>query len=172
MWENYFEKARLYFLDINPSSREYVTTLSLQRSSLHIVDQANAEQLLGFCVSVGGNFDIIIDDGGHTMNQQITSFKTLFSQVKSGGMYVIEDLHTSYPFGPNHNRLYGYDASCPQTTINFLKNLVDDVNKVSATTGYGDFKRCPEELMPELSIYEREIEAIHFYASVCIILKR
>ncbi len=39
-------------------------------------------------------FDVIIDDGGHTMTQQITSFIYLLPKVRSGGMYIIEDLET------------------------------------------------------------------------------
>jgi hypothetical protein len=41
-------------------------------------------------------FDIIVDDGGHTMAQQTTSLVHLLRKVKSGGLYIIEDLHTSY----------------------------------------------------------------------------
>ena len=37
---------------------------------------------------------MIIDDGGHTMKQMQTSLNYLWNSVKSGGLYVIEDLHT------------------------------------------------------------------------------
>jgi hypothetical protein len=40
-------------------------------------------------------FDIIIDDGGHTVKQQRVSVETLWSSLKSGGYYIIEDLHTN-----------------------------------------------------------------------------
>jgi hypothetical protein len=46
-----------------------------------------------------GYFDIIIDDGGHTMNQQITSFTHLFI---GGGTYRLKRLEpylNSAPFG-------------------------------------------------------------------------
>jgi hypothetical protein len=46
-----------------------------------------------------GYFDVIVDDGGHTMKQQITSFTHLLPKVRSGGIYVIEDLETSYSRG-------------------------------------------------------------------------
>jgi hypothetical protein len=52
-------------------------------------------------------FDIIIDDGGHTMNQQRISFMTLLSLVRSGGLYVIEDLETSY--NPTYSNEYFND---------------------------------------------------------------
>ena len=43
---------------------------------------------------VGGDFDMIIDDGGHTMEQMQISLNYLWDQVKPGGLYVIEDLHS------------------------------------------------------------------------------
>lgn len=37
-----------------------------------------------------------IDDGGHSWNQQRTSFDVLFPAVVPGGVYILEDLLTSY----------------------------------------------------------------------------
>lgn len=42
------------------------------------------------------NFDIIIDDGGHTMNQQKNTLLSLFPRLNYEGVYIIEDTHTSY----------------------------------------------------------------------------
>lgn len=68
-----------------------------------------------------GYFDIIIDDGGHTMKQQITSFNHLLSKVRSGGIYVIEDLQTSYARGVDSGYLVKTSA------IEFIKTLLDDI---------------------------------------------
>jgi hypothetical protein len=38
-----------------------------------------------------GEFDLILDDGSHMNNHVIFSFKNLFSSVKSGGAYIVED---------------------------------------------------------------------------------
>lgn len=67
-------------------------------------------------------FDIIIDDGGHTMNQQLVSLKTLLSSVRPNGIYVIEDLETSFILE------FGGDPSgaANNTTIALLKYMVDD----------------------------------------------
>ena len=68
-------------------------------------DQSNIEDLNNFRGECGSDFDIIIDDGGHTMRQQQTSFGFLYNDLKSNGIYVIEDLHT----GSNQwVSLYGY----------------------------------------------------------------
>ena len=70
-------------------------------------------------------FDIIIDDGGHTMNQQKTSLKILVSLVRSNGLYVIEDLQTSYL--PNYGGNYVNSSS----TIELIKTFVDEIQSGS-----------------------------------------
>lgn len=44
----------------------------------------------------GNNYDIIIDDGPHTMSSQQKFLGFMFRNLKSGGVFVSEDLHTSY----------------------------------------------------------------------------
>ena len=72
-----------------------------------------------------GLFDVIIDDGGHSMNQQITSLDYLWKIVKPGGLYFIEDLQTSFW------EQYGGDATNQdrekRTTIRYLQGLMDDM---------------------------------------------
>ena len=83
--------------------------------------------------------------------------------MKSGGLYIIKDLHTSYwsEFG---------GGAHPRTTISFLKGLIDEVNFVGART------RCASHLnidpSKELNLYRTQIESIHLYDSVAIIIKR
>jgi len=48
-------------------------------------------------ILVGGHFNIILDDGGHAMDQQQVSLGHLFKHVEPGGMFIIEDIHTSLP---------------------------------------------------------------------------
>jgi hypothetical protein len=39
--------------------------------------------------------DVVIDDGGHTANQQITAFEELYPALSENGLYFVEDTHTS-----------------------------------------------------------------------------
>lgn len=122
MWANYFPKAIILAADINsyPASNiDRVTTVQL--------DQTDREALRKFATK-HGPFDVIVDDGGHMMGQQQISLGTLFSALNSGGLYFVEDLHTSYwPFG-NYKDLYGSEldinADRSNTTMNYLKQLV------------------------------------------------
>ena len=161
LWEDYFPNAELHFIDISYDPVQYFS----KRSHYHLVDQQNRTALEKFVQETGGAFDIILDDGGHMMQQQIVSFLTLFPHVKKGGMYIIEDLHTSYWSsygGGNHTA----------TTISFLKKLIDDVNYVGATTGRASHENLDSTFVNELKMFQKDIFSIHFYDSIAIIKKR
>lgn len=168
LWENYFPNAELHFIDVTAENIRYTSP----RSLYHFLDQEDIKAMHNFAQSIGGDFDVIIDDGGHTMNQQINSFIALFPFVKSGGFYAIEDLHTSYwtPYG-------GRASTKPhnpeeKTTVDFLKELIDSVNGIGAKSAKASFDLTPEDVMKTLTSWEKEIYSMHFYGSVCIIIKR
>lgn len=171
MWDTYFTNpfSRLYFIDINPDCFKYTHDLS-SRCSLHLVNQGSEAELNQWIQSVGGDFDLIIDDGGHQMQQQITSFKTLFPHLKKGGLYIIEDLHTSYW------RDYGSAGDCQSpmassgSTIRFLQNLIDDLNFSAARTESANRNKYIP-LLENLTLYQKQISSIHFYTSLCVIFK-
>mmetsp|Transcript_12489 Transcript_12489/g.28775 ORF Transcript_12489/g.28775 Transcript_12489/m.28775 type:complete len:185 (-) Transcript_12489:31-585(-) len=70
-------------------------------------------------VSKTPKFDILIDDGGHKADQQRITFEEMFSHVKDDGLYVVEDLETSY--NPN----YDGGLNVPGTFIEHVKKLAD-----------------------------------------------
>jgi hypothetical protein len=98
MWMDYFPRATIYGIDIVPK-----TKLDSARIKTFVADQADRTQLESFIGKFGGDFDIIIDDGGHLMNQQQISLGFLFKYVKPGGYYIIEDLHTSLQLADGSN---------------------------------------------------------------------
>lgn len=116
-WEEFFEKARIIGLDINAACLK----LKFARSEVRLVNQADAAALRVFAQEFGG-LDVVIDDGSHMMADQQTSFRTLFRFVRPGGMYVIEDLCTSYwkDYGGGPPGMGG-------TTISALKSMLDDL---------------------------------------------
>jgi len=163
-WQEYFPNATLHFIDIDPNSfKLHSHGISKERCKFHLVDQGNEESLKKFAEEVKGDFDIIIDDGGHTMKQQILSFKVLFPLLKSGGIYVIEDLHTSY--------WPAYIQGHPETCIDFLKRLADDVNFIAAQTGSADIQKIPEAIKQKANFYQLSIKSLHFYSGICFIVK-
>lgn len=118
MWKSYFgEKAVIVGIDINPKCKSFET------DSIKIeIGSQEDEKFLGGVAKKYGHFDIIIDDGGHTMKQQILSFRMLFPVLSSGGTYICEDCHTSYWTG------YGGGYNRKGTFIEFAKRCVDGLN--------------------------------------------
>lgn len=118
MWRNYFgSEANIYALDINP----HCTKMSEEGFNI-IGDQEDKDFLRKTFSDIV--FDIIIDDGGHTMKQQINSFEALYPQVNpNGGIYLCEDTHTSYWSGGWQGGLYK-----PDTFMEYSKKLIDVVN--------------------------------------------
>jgi hypothetical protein len=88
-------------------------------------DQADPMVLEKFVQEHGQNFDIIIDDGGHTMAQQITSLQHLWKAVKPGGLYFIEDLETS--FYPSHGGGEAAVNAGTDTTITYIQRLLQEM---------------------------------------------
>jgi SAM-dependent methyltransferase len=91
-----------------------------------MVDQGNVKQLGDFFSEMrfkGINFDIIIDDGSHDVAHQQMTFGKLFDLLKPGGIYIIEDMCTSF-FKEGVN-LYGYTQTrekMDNNTVKFLTN--------------------------------------------------
>lgn len=68
----------------------------------------------------GTDFDIIIDDGPHTMTSQQVFLGFMFPHLKSGGIFVIEDLHTSRAGGV-YNTPY-----TEKNTLWMLENYIEN----------------------------------------------
>ena len=80
-------------------------------------------------------WDIVIDDGSHLPRHQLISFYKLFPFVRPGGVYVIEDIETSY-FDASFAEIYGYKIknagigkSAPGNFVEKMKQLIDVVNR-------------------------------------------
>jgi hypothetical protein len=91
MWREYFPRASIYGLDIDPNT--YFE--GEKRIKIWIGDQAD-EALLSEIIDEIGDVSLVIDDAGHTPAAQATSFNFLFPYVTPGGLYIIEDLRLSY----------------------------------------------------------------------------
>lgn len=174
MWHEYFPNAQLYFIDVDPYCYQCMAGLS-SRVHLYMKNQANKKQLRSFLKEVSGDFDIIIDDGGHTMRQQQISFIHLYPALKKGGIYVIEDLHTSYslPVGGGYrvDEFKQYRREEKITTVDFLKRMVDDVNYITSKTWVANKELCPPDIKNKLNLWQSSIASIHFYPSLAFILK-
>lgn len=86
-------------------------------------------------VSEFGPFDFIIDDGSHLSPDVIATFLLLWSQVKPGGYYIVEDLHVSYHRDWLGNPDPDARGTRGETSMQFLRRLADDVHFGHAGAG-------------------------------------
>lgn len=145
IWEKMFPNAEIVGIDILEDCKKYENG----NIKVFIGDQHDVKFL-----ETLGNFDIIIDDGGHYMTQQQVSLKTLMEQLNPGGIYVIEDLHTSY---------WKQFKDIEHSTIEELKNLVDDLHEYADQHG-----RCEN---PRGIINKYNLSEIHFYKGIVFLQK-
>lgn len=118
-FEEYFPNANMVGLDIGDK-----TYLDSDRIKTFTLDQGNKNHLDEFvklCNRSNLQFDFILDDGSHNISHQQLTFGKLFSLVKPGGMYIIEDLGSSY-FTLNQE-LYGYYTTQEEINNDTIKFL-------------------------------------------------
>ena len=121
LWRKYFgPKAIIYGIDVNPACADRVSL----PNQVRIGSQDDPEFLRSVFAEMGG-LDIVLDDGSHVGRHQSASFDTLFPLLRDGGLYAIEDLHTSYWPGPSGVE-GGYRRS--GTGIELIKTLIDDMH--------------------------------------------
>jgi len=150
MWKDYFKLAEIFGIDIYDKSElneERITTYQGSQTDENFLNHITTEH----------EFDVIIDDGSHVCSDIIKTFKILFPKLKSGGIYVIEDLQTSYWSNFGGDSLNLNNAN---TSMNFLKSLTDCLNH-------------QEIVNPNYTetYFDKNIVSIHFYHNLVFIYK-
>lgn len=152
MWKDYFGPgAKVFGVDINPNCKRFEEP----GVQVFIGDQGD-RAFLRSLAKVLPPIDILIDDGGHTMKQQIATFEELFPLVSPNGVYLCEDLHTSYwrEFGGGYRRR--------GTFIEYSKAFIDGLNAWHS--------REPRRF--GVSDFTRSVHSVHYYDSVVAVEKR
>jgi hypothetical protein len=173
MWGEYLPDARLTLFEFDePCGRKWhkenAQLAPKGGFNLYFGDQANAEHLEKAIRDDGDRqYDVIIDDGGHTMQQQLTSFRVLWPRVKRGGVYVVEDLNTSFKSrygGTRRQQGQGSSGTPAATMTNFMKELMDQVHALPVPHHAGKLIEDTEFKSP----FAR-VDCHHF---ICFITKR
>lgn len=152
MWKSYFgPKCKIYGIDINPNCK----SLEEDQIEIFIGDQEDRNFLKSLAEKIP-KIDILIDDGGHTMGQQISTYEELFLFVDANGVYLCEDLHTSY-----WEEGYGGGYKKGSTFIEYSKNFIDSIHAWHSKTN-----RLP------VTKFTQSVHSLHYYDSILVIEKR
>ena len=158
MWLELFPRAFVYGMDID---RSYESS----RYKIFRGDQSRSEDLELVASNIrdqGRPLVFINDDGSHVPAHQLLTFNALFPFLEEGGVYIIEDIETSYW---SNGHLYGYDVRCgykhPESIVEIFKDAADMVN--SEFAGRERTARI---------LHQDQIGSITFAPNCIIIVKR
>lgn len=169
IWREYYPNSTIIGIDINPSCKQYEDTGN--RIFIEIGSQDDTD-FLKSVAQKWGPFDMILDDGSHVNRHVVTSFNYLIDYVKPECVYVIEDTCTSYW------EEYEGGFRNPGSSIEFAKNLVDDVNfngqlQEEFWNPHGRREDFLTKQTKEKGLEIRtDIESVNFLNSITIITKR
>ncbi len=142
MWQNYFgEDCHIFGIDLKIACKSYET------DSIHIYigDQEDRGFWADFREDTP-DIHILIDDGGHSAEQQITTLEEMLPHMPNGSVYVCEDIHGN-----------------PHRFAAYVTGLVHRLNSQGIEK--------TEHLSSEASSLQRSIHSIHFYPFLCVIEK-
>lgn len=155
MWRKYFEHdhASIVGFDV------YEKKLNIPGTRIHQISQDD-EAKLNFIIGAYGPIDVFIDDASHINPLSIRTFELMFPKVKPGGVYIWEDIHTSYWY---ENYKGWPDPAAPlygkETAATFLHRLQDGLQVDTLENEYREQ-------------WDGHIEEMHFMRNTCVIIKR
>ena len=150
MWKHFFPNGQIVGLDIEDKS-----FVEEERIKVYQGDQSDPD-LLRRIHEESGPFDVIIDDGSHRVWHVLPSFQTLFPLLKDDGIYVIEDIQSSYwpEWGGSE------DLNSTETSMGLCKRLADGLN-------YEEF--VDEAYEPTYT--DTHVVGVHFYHNLVFVQK-
>lgn len=150
MWREYFgPRAQLYGVDCYHKCKQWETDWF----QVFIGDQADRGFLKRVANEVGP-VDVVIEDGGHYPHQQVATFEEFYPLIRPGGVFLIEDLHTSY--WPE----FAGGLGKPDTFMEYSKPLVDQLNAYHSKE-------------PGLAVdrFTKSTRSMHYYDSIIVFEK-
>jgi len=153
--KEHFPNSIIVGLDIDTNCKQWEDVN--ENIFVRIGDQSNYN-ILQSIIDEFSTFDIIIDDGSHICSHQIKSFDFLFKKLNPGGIYAVEDLHTSYWTSFRDQSI---------SAIDYFK----DLSLLPTKRWASNTSRSEVEHITELDEIEYRIDSIHFYDSICFIRK-
>ena len=146
MWREYFgQNAIIYGIDNDPNCAD----LNGLAGQVRIGSQDDPEFLKEVINEMGG-VDVVLDDGSHKTKHQMKSLKLLFPAMSQGGVYMVEDLHTSFWRG--YSGGYG-------RRLNFFEFAADIINDMHHWWHFNRIKH------PSL---KNMCSGVHFHDSIAV----
>jgi hypothetical protein len=118
LWEDYFTKAKIKVIDINPQDFEESNVVLGNRVIFEQKDvrSLNVEYFKDFIP------DIVIDDGSHLLTTQARIIRLMYPIINKGGMIIIEDFNCE----KNRRKFYALEIPWKLIDLRSVKGRYDD----------------------------------------------
>lgn len=159
MWGDYFKKATIYGVDIQLECKKYE-----QENCKVIIGDLGNEEVLEKIGELKPT--IIVDDASHLWSHQIKAIYHLLPKLQSGGVFIMEDLETSFS---SYSYMNYDDATV--SGYDFCSALAE----VVSSREFLRYDRLDARLIPvkkEIEYLAMQIELISFIHGSCIIVKK
>lgn len=115
VFKRFFKNAKVYGVDLRSDTID---------GDIEVIkcDQSNEEDLNLLVERFSDGIDVILDDGSHKMYDQQITMAIMFNALKSGGIFIMEDLHTSTECLMPEKVMFGWGDPTKTTTLQMLEN--------------------------------------------------
>jgi predicted O-methyltransferase YrrM len=96
-----FPDAEIVGVDILPLQHEWPTGSGITYIT---TDQGDRPAIARMLNGLNRRFDLVIDDGSHIPQHQANCLAETVAFLRPGGLYILEDLHTSHPQHPYYRQ--------------------------------------------------------------------
>jgi len=160
-WRAFFPLGTIVGFDLQDKGR-----LATRRIKIYRGDQGSAADLTRLRTEEGP-FDIIVDDGSHLSRHQLATFRHLFGALPQGGLYVIEDVQTSY--WPENVGGVVWDGAHPDDA-DFRGTCMGHFLELSKYLNHAEFLHPPGPDSPFAALMT-EVRRVVFEHNMIIIIK-
>jgi 23S rRNA U2552 (ribose-2'-O)-methylase RlmE/FtsJ len=151
MWRSYFgPRCRVIGVDIQDACRVYED----DQTRIFIGDQADRSFWRRLLASLP-SLDIVIDDGGHAVEQQVVTLEETLPALAPGGVFICEDTHGDF------DRFQAY-----------VRGLVASLNAFEPDASDLEFLREGKGVASHATPFQRDSHSIHSYPYLTVIEKR
>ena len=161
-------KFKYVGIDINPSTRMFAND---DWAHIEIGDSGNPEFWKGIKEKYP-RVDIFLDDGGHTMQQQRLALEVMLPHVHPEGVYMCEDLSTSWGagFGGIHTKDHRDPAFTDTTMVGLIHNTLDWFMAGFIGGGVMRQTNVPDDFFSESwwRVVPDTVKHIHYYNQIVV----
>ncbi len=161
MWLEYFPHAEITGFDI----ADFADLQQLSpRFKFVRGDMGNPDDLAHLAATIGTDVDLIIDDASHASYHQQLALRTLLPCVRSGGLYIIEDLHCQPPF-------FEQNLPAVQRTAEWLEALRQGTGNFSALWDEAAIRALHRQIASLVVVSNTQAPGGRFVSALALIRK-